>query len=91
MVSDLELAALRLLHILNIKEESDSGVEFNPVTIGYCRTMLGDPLHEVLADLDAAGKEVRAENPEIESALYLILKDKRKTFSDRAGPPYGSV
>ena len=44
----LEQLVQRFFDYLDCKEESDSGREFHPVTIGSCRAMFQEPLNDLL-------------------------------------------
>jgi hypothetical protein len=46
--ASLEICVKRLLEILDIKEDSDSGNVFNPVYISCCRVILGMELGDIL-------------------------------------------
>ena len=48
---DLPAAVRQFFAMLDIVEESDSGNEFHPISIGNCRVMLQEPLENILKQM----------------------------------------
>ena len=53
---DLRNLVLEFLSYLDYKEESDSGVEFHPITISSCRVLMTQPLGMCLKALRGAAR-----------------------------------
>jgi len=54
---DLPAAVRQFFAMLDIVEESDSGNEFHPISIGNCRAMLQEPLENILTQMKEMSRE----------------------------------
>jgi len=54
---DLAEAVRQFFAMLEIVEESDSGREFHPISIGNSRVMLQEPMENILAQMKEMSRE----------------------------------
>lgn len=54
---DLPAAVRQFFAMLDLVEESDSGNEFHPISIGNCRAMLQEPLENILTQMKEMSRE----------------------------------